>query len=179
MHIVRKTNQELVVLDSSIWISVGLLCVSVFVVYQLIEKGNQRGLLVVGLFLLFALLFWRREVVVFDAARQQAEWRRRRFLKVATGTVPFSEITGIGMETTTAKNNELCYRLTMLTPNGSVPMADTYASNREKYENLRNEILSFLHLDSGEETSMHATLPASGIADEASVRSLLQAGPED
>jgi hypothetical protein len=71
MHVTRKTNQELVVLDSSIWISILLLCVSVFAAYRLRIQHNTRGFLSLGFMLLFILLFWRREVVVFDAARQQ------------------------------------------------------------------------------------------------------------
>lgn len=147
MHVTRKTNQELVILDSSIWISVLLLCVSAFVTYRLILERNQRGLLLVGFFLLFILLFWRKEVVVFDAARQQAIWTRRRLFKVATGAIPFSEITGIGMETSSSER-ALTYRLTILTAQGPTPMSDSYAGGQQMHENLRKEILDFLKLDS-------------------------------
>ena len=114
MHVTRKTNQELIVLDSSIWISVFLLCASGFVTYRLILENNRKGFLLDGVFLLFILLFWRKEVVVFDAARQQATWTRRRLLNVANGNIPFSEITGIGMETSSS-DRALTYRLTILT----------------------------------------------------------------
>jgi hypothetical protein len=70
MHVTRKTNQELVLLDSSIWISVFLLCVSAFVAYRMMLQSNPRGLLLDGLFLIFVLLFWRKEVVVFDSGTQ-------------------------------------------------------------------------------------------------------------
>lgn len=173
MHITRKTNQELVILDSSIWLSVSLLCVSAFATYRIVEQGKKSGLWAVGFLLLFALFFWRREVVVFDGARQQAEWRRRRAFKVAGGTIPFSEITGIGMEATSAKNNVLVYRLTILTANGSVPMSDNYAGDRQRYEKLKAEILDFLKIDSDE---VKTAQTVDGIADEASVRSLLQQG---
>jgi len=72
MHVTRRTNQELVVLDSSIWVSVFLLCASLFAAYRLSIQHNTRGFLSLGFMLLFILLFWRKEVVVFDAARQQA-----------------------------------------------------------------------------------------------------------
>ena len=171
MHVVRKTNQQLILLDSSIWISVSLLCVSAFVAYRMVAQHNPRGLLLDGLFLLFIVLFWRKEVVVFDVATQQATWTRRRLVKVATGTIPFSEISGIGMETSSAKNGVLVYRLTILTPNGSIPMSDTYAGDQQKYQKLKQEILDFLHLESSS-----AKLISDGIDDEASVRSLLQQG---
>jgi len=168
MHITRKTNQELVILDSSIWISVFLLCASAFVTYRLILENNQRGILLDGIFLLFIVLFWRKEVVVFDVARQQATWTRRRLFKVATGSIPFSDINGIGIETTSS-GNAPTYRLSIITSLGSIPMSDSYAGGQQKYEELRQEIVDFLKLDPG------STL-TSGIDDEASVRSLLKQG---
>lgn len=173
MHVTRKTNQELVVLDSSIWISIFLLIVSAFMTYRLLLENNRRGLWIDAIFLLFILLFWRREVVVFDAARQQAIWTRRRLFNVATGAIPFSEITGIGMETTSS-GNALTYRLSILTAKGSTPMSDSYASGQKKYEDLRKEIQDFLKIDNS--TSPSSSTLTTGIDDEASVRSLLQQG---
>jgi len=174
MHITRKTNQELVILDSSIWISVFLLCASAFVTYRLILENNQRGLLLDGIFLLFIVFFWRKEVVVFDGARQQATWTRRRLFKVATGSIPFSDINGIGIETTSS-GNAPTYRLSIITSLGSIPMSDSYAGGQQKYEKLRQEILDFLKLDPSEAQTLSST-PNSGIDDEASVRSLLKQG---
>jgi hypothetical protein len=176
MHVTRKTNQELVLLDSSIWISVFLLCVSAFVAYRMMLQSNPRGLLLDGLFLIFILIFWRKEVVVFNSGTQQATWTRRRLFKVATGTIPFSDITGIGVETNSAKNGVLVYRLAILSAQGSVPMADNYAGDQRKYEKLKQEILDFLKLDSSENRNNSASASSTGIEDEASVRSLLQQG---
>ena len=176
MHIVRKTNQELVTVDSSIWVSIFLSCMTLFALYRtIIIKAGPVYYLAVGFLGLFVLLFWRREVVVFDSARQQALWNRRRLFRVASGTVPFSTITGIGMESTSAKNNVLVYRLTILTSQGSVPMSDNFAGGLKKYEKLKREILEFLKLDSGEASSALAAV-VSGCIDEASVRSLLSQG---
>jgi hypothetical protein len=175
MHVTRKTNQELIVLDSSIWISVLLLCVSAFVTYRLILENNRKELLLDGVFLLFILLFWRKEVVVFDAARQQATWTRRRLFRVANGAIPFSEITGIGVETSSS-DRALTYRLTILTAHGSTPMSDCYESGQQKYEKLRLEILTFLRLDSVAAQTRSGSTFTSGIDDEASVRSLLLQG---
>jgi hypothetical protein len=174
MHVIRKTNQELVILDSSIWISVFLLCVSSFAAYRLIvQESDKTGFWLLGIFLLFVLLFWRREVVVFDAARQQALWRRRRLFKVATGTIPFSDIIGIGLESISA-GNSLSYRLAILTRQSSAPMSDSYEGNLQKYEKLKQEILEFLGLP-GEKPDSPGPLP-SGIDEEVSVRSLLKQG---
>jgi hypothetical protein len=175
MHVVRKTNQELVIVDSSIWISIFLLCASVPVTYASIGRSQPKGFLVVGFFLLFVLLFWRREIVVFDAARQQAEWTRRRLFKVAAGTIPFSEITGIGLETTSAGHSQT-FRLTILTAGGPVAMSDSYSSNLQNYENLKRDILDFVKIDSGPNEPIPGPLAASSVADEASIRSLLEQG---
>jgi hypothetical protein len=107
-------------------------------------------------------------MVVFDAGKQQASWWRRRAFKAASGVVPFGEITGIGMESSTAENNVLTYRLTILTSDKPVPMSDVYAGNRAHYEALKAEISQFLHVDNVE-------MPAAGV-DENSIRSLLSQG---
>ncbi len=171
MHVARKTNQELVVVDSSIWVSVLLLCAAVAVRYAASMHGKLlQGLALGGLFALFAFVFWRKEVVVFDAGSQQAGWRRRRAFKPGSGMVPFSEIAGIGMESTSADHGVLIYRLTILTSGKPVPMSDVYNSDRQRCISIRAEILEFLHLDGGE------TVSTAGVARETSIQSLLRQG---
>ena len=144
MHVTRKTNQELVVVDSSIWVSVFLLCAAVPAGLHIDCTRRASGLWVAGFFVLCAFLFWRKEVVVFDAGRQQAAWWRRRAFKAASGMVPFSEITGIGMEASAAgEHGTLTYRLTILTSGKPVPMSDVYAATDAHYEALKAEILRF------------------------------------
>jgi hypothetical protein len=169
MHVSRKTNTELVVVDSSIWVSMFLLCASIPLLYLSIERGGRGELLAVGFLVLCVVLFWRKEVVVFDAARQQATWWRRRAFKAANGMVPFSEITGVGMESSTAGNNVLTYRLTILTSGQPVPMSDVYRGDKQGCDSVRAEILEFLHLDDEAQSS-------SGIANENSIQSLLRQG---
>ena len=116
MHVTRKTNTELALVDSSIWVSV-FCCLPVFrrPTHRL-RRASRADFGSPAFFVLCAFLFWRKEVVVFDAGRQQATWWRRRAFKAANGTVPFSEITGIGMEASAAgSNGMLTYRLTILT----------------------------------------------------------------
>jgi len=170
MHVTRKTNQELVVVDSSIWVSVFLLCSGAATAYASMTHGKPNGLWIVASFGLCAFLFWRKEVVVFDAARQQALWWRRRAFKSASATVPFSEIKGIGMEASAAgEHGKLTYRLTILTADKPVPMSDAYAGDRGHYDALKAEICEFLHIDSGEAST-------SSVGDENSIQSLLKQG---
>ncbi|MGC2614255.1 MAG: hypothetical protein WA354_09520 [Terracidiphilus sp.] len=169
MHVSRKTNTELALVDSSIWVSVLLLCAAVPVVYISIAHGRQSGLWVTGFFVLCAFLFWRKEVVVFDAAKQQATWWRRRAFKAARGMIAFSEIKGIGIEASAAaEHGTLTYRLTILTSDKTVPMSDVYAGNRPHYEALKAEISEFLHVENVE-------MPDAGV-DENSIQSLLKQG---
>ena len=169
MHVTRKTNQELVVVDSSIWVSMLLLCAFVPAVYLSIVRGERAGLLAAGFLLLCAFLFWRKEVVVFDAARQQATWWRRRAFKSASGMVPFSEITGIGMESSPA-DRTLVYRLTILTSGRPVPLSDVYRGDKQRCDSVKGEILEFLHLDGGEAVS------SSRSANDNSIQALLRQG---
>jgi hypothetical protein len=170
MHVTRKTNTELALVDSTIWVSVLLVSVSVPLLYITIERGGRAEFLAVGFLMLCAFLFWRKEVVVFDAARQRAAWWRRRAFKAVSGVVPFSEITGIGMESSAAGNNVLTYRLTILTSGQPVPMSDVYRGDRQGCDSVRAQILEFLHLGGGEAES------GSGVAHENSIQSLLRQG---
>lgn len=154
MHILRKTTKELVIVDSSIWISIFLSCVALLFLYRtIVIQAGSVYYLVVGFIAFFALLFWRKEVVTFDSVRQQTMWNRRRPFRIACGTAPFSDITGIGMETSSAKNNVLVYRLVILTTRESVPISDIYSGNLQNCEKVKREILRFLKLDSGEMNS--------------------------
>ena len=82
---------------------------------------------------------------------------------------PFSEITGIGMECSTAGNNVLTYRLTILTSDQPVPMSDVYRGDKQGCDSVRAQILEFLHLDEGAPSS-------AGVAHENSIQSLLKQG---
>ena len=175
MHALRKTNQDLVFVDSTIWLAILLLGFSIFAAYRSYVAGSRAGFIAVGFLLLCGFLFWRKEIVTFDAARQQAEWMRRRAFSAAGGAVPFSEITGIGMETTSGSHGELSYRLTILTSDKPVPMSDVYSGNQGHYETIRQEILAFLKLDAGAAKSSE-DVGQTGVDDKASVVSLLKQG---
>lgn len=169
MHITRKTNQELVVVDGMIWLSIVMLCAAGFVGFQVFARETPKGWFVVGLLGLFAFISWRRETVTFDAASQQVRWVRQRAFKVASGMVPFSELRGIGMDTMTDNHGVLMYRLTILTTGQPVPMSDAYGGGQAYYESLRKQILEFLNMDQNAQAA-----PEPG--DEASIRALLEQG---
>jgi hypothetical protein len=167
MHISRKTNQELVVVDGSIWLSVFFLCAAAFIAFQAVSLKTPKWWLPVGLLSLFAFIVWRRETVTFDAARQQVQWVRRRAFNLASGTVSFSEMSGITTESMNDNHGALNYRLTILTTDKPVPMSDGYGGGQAHYESLRKQILEFLKIDKN---------ASAGEDDEASIRALLQQG---
>ena len=110
-----------------------------------------------------------QEVVVFDAGKRQAQRGGGAApSRPASGVVPFSEITGIGMEASAAGNNVLTYRLTILTSGRRCRCRIRIGgTSRDAIRSKRS--LQFLHLD-GEELS------SSGVAHENSIQSLLRQG---
>ena len=167
MHVARRTNQELVVVDGSIWLSVFFLCAAVFMGFQAVAQKEPRWWLTAGLLSLFAFLVWRRETVTFDAAGQQVQWVRRRAFTLASGTVAFNEMRGITLESMSGNHGVLSYRLTILTTDKPVPMSDEYGGGQAHYEALRKQILEFLNMD-----KTASPCPT----DEESIRLLLQQG---
>lgn len=167
MHVTRKTNQEMVVVDGSIWLSVFFLCAAAFIAFQGVTHNMRNGWIPAGLFSLLAFIMWRRETVTFDTAGQQVHWVRRRAFKLASGTIAFSDLRGITIESMTGNHNVLTYRLTILTTDKPVPMSDEYGGGQAHYEALRKQILQFLNMDQTE---------SPGPGDEASIRALLQQG---
>jgi hypothetical protein len=164
MHVTRKTNQELVVVDGSIWLSVFFLCAAAFIVFPGVIHNMRNGWVPAGLFSLFAFITWRRETVTFDTASQQVRWVRRRAFKLARGTVTFGDMRGITIESISGNHSALSYRLTILTTDKPVPMSDGYGGGQAHYEALRKQILEFLGMDK---------TASPGPDDEASIRALL------
>jgi len=174
MRIARQTDHELVIEESSLWLSVVLFVAATALAFLTLSQNKPKGLLGAGLFFLFALMWVRKIVFRFDAGEQMVYWMGRVLFKVTTGNIPFSQITGIGTETSSGgkSGNVPTYRLSILTAVGSTPMSSAYGGNRNNYMSIREVVLRFLHLDASDASALRANL---GV-DEASVRSLLRQG---
>ena len=177
MRITRHTAQELVLVDSAVGVSAVLFAASLPLFYAATRPGKIGALFGACLFLLGAVVWFRKTTFTFDAGEQRVRWQGRKVLKVESGVIPFSEITGIGTETTFGSSGSNTYRLTILTRRGLVPLAYTYGGDRERYASIREEILRFLHLEvpaakAGRDRSMSGAVAI----DEESVRSLLRQG---
>ena len=176
MRITRHTAQELVVVDSALGVSAILFVASVPLFYVATRPGKIGALFAACLFLLGAVVWFHKTIFTFDAGEQRVRWRGRKVLKVENGVIPFSDITGIGTETTFGSDGNT-YRLTILTRSALVPLAYTYSGNQKKYASIREEILRFLHLEvPNPETEARWQPTGSLQIDEASVRSLLSQG---
>jgi hypothetical protein len=177
MRITRQNEGEMVVEDSGYWLSAILFVASLPLFYVATLHGKVGTVFGGAFFLLCSLLWLRKTVFCFNAAEGMVHWRRRRLLSVSTGDIPFSEIKGIGTETTSGSNNVTTYRLTILTAKGSVPLSDAYGGNHDKYASIRAELMRFLHLEAGEGVGADQEgSNAVGAGDLESIRSLLRQG---
>jgi hypothetical protein len=173
MHVVRETASELVTKDSTVWASVLCAMVAVAVACFAAARSEPRNLLISAIFFLFALPFVRTVEFTFNSFERVARWRGRKLFKTEVGSVLFDEITGVGTETTSGSEGGLCYRLSILTAQGSIPMAYTYNGGEEHYSRLRERILAFIR--PGAPIPQDPT-GAGGLASDASIRSLLRQG---
>lgn len=173
MRILRQDAQELVVQESTQWLSYIFFAVCLPLLYRAVVVGQRGFLFTVAFFGLFAVAWLRKTTFVFDAGAQMARWKKRSPFKTSEGSIPFSEITGVGLETCAGSSDGgVTYRLTILKAQGATPLSDTYSSGAERHAAIREEILRFLHLDAPQ-TPMSGDAP---LADEASIRSLLRQG---
>jgi len=178
MKILRQTPQELITVDSTVWISMICALASLPLFYVSVVLRKNGSIFGACLFILFAVLAYTKLTFVFDAVRRTVNWNGHKLYKVASGTITFDEIVGIGTETSSGgESGEITYRLTILTPQGSVPMAYSYGGNSQQYESLRKTILAFVKPERYNAASLEATTFESVAAEnEPSIRSLLAQG---
>lgn len=168
MRVKSETQTELVVVESSEWLSYCFFCVAAVLFSTVGMHGNgPKAFIPAGVFLAIGAVWFLRTQVTFDNVRRQAEWTRRRLFWVKSRTVAFDDIQGVVMAASIGQNNEQTYRLEIVTSQGSVPMSDTYSGGKQSHEKLRATILRFLNIEAGE---------AEGTLDEARIRTLLAQG---
>lgn len=177
MHIARQNPQELVVVDSSRWLSLIFAAVTLFVIYMSIIRHQPKGFILAAFFLLFALVSDLRKTFTFDGTQRVVRWKARTILKAESGEIPFDEITSIDAETqiTTTPNSAIpVYRLAITTAKATTPMAYNYRGVNDGYSALRRQILDFIR--AGSPNPFPAMGGAAAEAEESSLRSLLRQG---
>jgi hypothetical protein len=178
MKIFHQTPQELITVDSTVWISMVCALASLPLFYVSVLLGKRGSLFGACLFALFAVLGFRKMTFVFDTMQRTVRWKGWKPFNTESGTIPFDEITDIGTETNSGgESGEVTYRLTILTPQGSVPMSYSYGGNSLQYESLRKTILAFVKPGGHNTTSVEVAASTGNAADdESSIRSLLKQG---
>jgi hypothetical protein len=147
MKIVRHTETELVLEDSSLWLAAVMCAAAVFLAYGAFSTGKKLTLISAVLFVLFAFFSLHKTTIVFDSLRRIVNWQRLHFFKRSSGSIAYDDIKEIVMETST-RNTEgrVTYRLAIATGQGSWPMSESYGGNSERYASLGKEIREFLKL---------------------------------
>jgi|SRR5579872_7378484 len=143
MRITHETPTEIVVKDSSLWMTYlfcGIAAVLVFAV-----KENSIGKFAsAALFLLFGVITARATTFTFDAMQRMVRWRGFKPFKSEAATILFDEIDDITVEASSAGNNGATYRLALLTRQGTVPMAYAYTGSSDGYASLRRRLLAII-----------------------------------
>jgi hypothetical protein len=174
MRIVSQSPTELVVKDSSVWIST--ICASAALVIILfgLAEAQPKTFLVAALFLLFATIAARSITFTFDGVRRVVRWRGYKPFRSTSGEIPFDDITDITTEALSSSDRLPTYRLAILTAQGATPMAYAYTGRSDAYAELRGQILEFIR------PGLHQRMPnptATSSDDlDSSIRSLLMQG---
>lgn len=143
MHVVRQSPTELIVRDSSVWMTILFAAIAVALVVG-VGVSQPVKLLVPAVFLLFATITARTTTFTFDGMQRTVHWSGFKPFKAGSGTILFNEIDDITVEVTSGGNGAIAYRLSLKTRQGPVPMAYSYSASRDGYAALRQQILAFL-----------------------------------
>jgi hypothetical protein len=144
MHIARQTPRELVVVAGTRWLSAICAAAALFTLYFVITRHEPKGIFLAAFLLLFALIMDLRKTFTFDARQRIVRWNGRKAFKADSGEIPFDDITDIGTESTRAAKGIPVYRLTIITPRATIPMAYVYNGQPDGYSTLRGQILDFV-----------------------------------
>lgn len=176
MHIARQTPLELVVVDSSRWVSAICAAGALFAAYRTISHHYPKGLILAALFALFAMIFDLRKTFTFDSMQRVVRWKGRTILKGESGEIPFDQITNIDIETTTTSSRGggtiTLYRLAINASGTTVPMAYNYRGVTDGYAALRGRILEFVR--PGSQSAAALMGAAAGESLESSLRAFIR-----
>ena len=177
MKIARHTETELVLEDSLIWLAIFFALASLPPLYDAIRLGVTKNFIIAGLVLLFALICIRKSSCTFDRLRRTVFLHTRTAIKVSRRSVPFDEIQDVVLDADTLGRQRAQYRLAIVTPSGSVPLAGSYGSGSQRYEAMRQAVLEFLTRGSQpSEQSARTSAPSGSSELDRSILDLLRQG---
>lgn len=177
MRIAHRSLTELVVRDSSLWMSGVCAGGALLLAGYGIAEREINFFWIAGFFLLCATILARTTTFTFDGMHRIVRWHGYKLFKQSSGTIPFDDIADITIEISTAGSGTPTYRLSLRTSTGVVPMAYLYTASRDAYASLRQELLSFLRPGLREPPpDLHAPVDGIPAALESSLRVLLARG---
>lgn len=144
MKIARRTDTELVLEDSLLWLAILLALASLPPLYDAIILGIKKNFVLPGLLLLSALLCVRKSSCTFDRLRRMASLRTRWLFRVRERGVPFDDISDVTLQADMLGQQKAQYRLAIVTPAGAIPLAGAYGSGSSRYEAMCQAVLEFL-----------------------------------
>jgi hypothetical protein len=153
MRIVRQTESELVVEDSSLWMTVLCALCAVFIFWIALTHGQYKTMISGGIFLLIGLVCLRKATFVLSAKAQSIRWTRLRMGRIKTGNIAFSDVQDIVIESTIASGARLRCRLSIRTGAGTTPMSDGYSASQDHAATVRATLLDFVLTASGAKTA--------------------------
>ena len=82
--------------------------------------------------LLLVLALTRCSVFTFERGNRRLVWSRTGLLGRTGGTLPFHQITGARVETSSGAENGVCYRVALTLSDGTLPLTNSYSGTAEK-----------------------------------------------
>jgi hypothetical protein len=144
MRIVRQTESEVVVEDSSLWMTVFCAICAAFIFAFALTHGQYKTTISGVVFLLIGLVCLRRSKFVFSMKTQSVQWTRLRMGRRQTGTIAFSGVRDIVIETAIASGARPRCRLAIETAAGTTPLSDAYSASQDHAAAVRDTLLNFV-----------------------------------
>jgi len=174
MTVARSTQTEVVVQNSTLWLSAVFGVLGLSLLAAAFSSGEKRLITAALAMAGFAVLCLSKYTFVFDATQRMVRWQTLRFGKRGAGSMPFSEVKDVVLQSAPAQSGRVTYRLAMLTGEGAMPLSSGYGDTRARCLATQSQIMQLLRPGQ----SGAAPKPAGSIAEQldSSMRTLLAQG---
>ncbi len=114
-----------------------------------------------------AVLLFRRDRFVFDAAQRRLRWSKWSLARASSGTVDFADILDVNMESIGANEGGGTYRVALRTRDGTVPLTETYSGDAEYWRPLVERLRDIVGLsgDRAADADTHSLVDQGRIID--------------
>jgi hypothetical protein len=143
MRIASQTPTELVVKDSTLWMTILFAGIAIALALS-VGVAQPVKLLAPAVFLVFGTITARGTTFTFDAMQRTVTWTGFKPFKAESGTILFDEIEDVTVEASSMGSDGITYRLALKTKQATVPMAYSYSNSRDGYAALREQLLTFI-----------------------------------